>query len=445
MTAAAVAPYLPRAVRRIPLSAPVCRKPPYPKQSLGSPHHHMAVLWSLRDYREEALLMTLERQLFRGVAGLAGATIVATIAIASCERVTESSVPDLTRPVASLDVAPPSATVPAGQKVQLTATPRDSSGDALGGRVVTWASGSPSIATVNGSGLVTGVAEGSATITATSEGKSGSAGVTVTAVSGTSAVLVGAGDIADCSSSDDEATAALLDNIAGTVFTAGDNAYDDGTTSDYADCYDPTWGRHKARTRPSPGNHDYNTSGAGPYYSYFGTNAGPSGRGYYSYDLGDWHIISLNSNVDMSAGSSQEQWLRADLAASTKHCTLAYWHHPRFSSGSHGSDDMSQPIWQALYDNNADVVVVGHDHNYQRFAPQTPSGQADAARGIRQFVAGTGGRSHYTFGSTIANTEAYNEDTYGVLKLTLRASSYTWEFIPVAGRSYRDSGSGSCH
>jgi hypothetical protein len=270
-------------------------------------------------------------------------------------------------------------------------------------------------------------------------------------------VFVGAGDIASC---DAGPTAALLDNIAGAVFTAGDNAYPDGSTSDYATCYDPSWGRHKARTRPSPGNHEYNTSGATPYYSSFGTNAGPSGRGYYSYfgslagpsgrgyysyDLGDWHIISLNSNVSMSAGSSQEQWLRADLAASTKRCALAYWHYPRFSSGSHGSYPETQPLWQALYDYNADVVVVGHDHNYQRFAPQTPSGQADAARGIRQFVAGTGGASHYSFSSPIANTEAYNTSTYGVLKLTLNAGSYTWEFIPVAGQSYRDSGSGSCH
>jgi acid phosphatase type 7 len=147
----------------------------------------------------------------------------------------------------------------------------------------------------------------------------------------------------------------------------------------------------------------------------------------------------------MSAGSSQEQWLRADLAASTKRCTLAYWHHPRFSSGSHGSDSSTQPLWQALFDHNADVVVAGHDHNYQRFAPQTPGGQADPVRGIRQFLVGTGGRSHYSFRSPIANTEAYTTDTYGVLKLTLSANSYTWEFIPVADESYRDAGSGSCH
>ena len=258
-------------------------------------------------------------------------------------------------------------------------------------------------------------------------------------------MLVGAGDIADCSSNGDEQTAALLDAIAGTVFTAGDNAYPDGTAADFANCYDGSWGRHKTRTRPAPGNHDYHTSGASAYYSYFGANAGPAGRGYYSYDLGAWHIISLNSNISMSAGSAQEQWLRADLAASTKSCTLAYWHHPRFSSGSHGSSTSPQPLWQALYDYNAEIVISGHDHNYQRFAPQTPAGVADPVRGIREFIVGTGGASHYAFSTPIANTEAYNTDTDGVLKLTLDAGSYAWEFVPVAGKTYTDSGVGSCH
>ena len=258
-------------------------------------------------------------------------------------------------------------------------------------------------------------------------------------------MLVGAGDIAGCSSSGDEATAALLDTIAGTVFTAGDNAYPDGTATNFATCYGPSWGRHKARTRPSPGNHDYHTTGASAYYAYYGANAGPAGQGYYSYDLGAWHIISLNSNVSMSAGSPQEQWLRADLAANTKTCTLAYWHHPRFSSGSHGSSTAPRPLWEALYDFNADVIISGHDHNYQRFAPQTPTGLADPVRGMRQFVVGSGGISHYNFATPIANTEAYNTDAYGVLKLTLYADSYTWEFVPVAGKTYTDSGTGACH
>ena len=349
-------------------------------------------------------------------------------------------------PVASVTVSPPTATVEVDQTVQLTATPKDANGSPLTGRTVTWSSSATAVAIVNGSGLVTGRASGAATITSTSEGQRGTAEVTVTArPPGRGEVLVGAGDIADCGSSGAEATAALLDAIPGTVFTAGDNAYSSGTASEYANCYDPTWGRHKARTRPAPGNHEYNTSDAAPYYAYFGANAGPSGRGYYSYDLGDWHLISLNSNIDMSAGSAQELWLRADLAATTKTCVLAYWHHPRFSSGSHGSSTESQPLWQALYDYNADVVVVGHDHNYQRFAPQTPSGAPDPVRGMREFVAGTGGRSHYSFSTPIANTEAYNTDTWGVLKLTLDAASYSWEFIPITGGTYRDSGTGACH
>ena len=257
-------------------------------------------------------------------------------------------------------------------------------------------------------------------------------------------MFVGAGDIATSGSGDEE-TAQLLDNIPGTVFTLGDNAYTNGTLTEYTNYYEPTWGRHKARTRPSPGNHEYNTSGAAGYYDYFGDIAGPDRRGYYSYDLGDWHIISLNSNISMSAGSTQEQWLRADLAATTAKCVLAYWHHPRFSSGSHGSSTAPQPLWQALYDYNADVVLVGHDHNYQRFAPQTPTGAADPARGIREFVVGSGGRGYYTFATPIANTEAHNYDSFGILKLTLYAESYTWEFIPVAGKTFSDVGSGSCH
>ena len=258
---------------------------------------------------------------------------------------------------------------------------------------------------------------------------------------GSSVVLVGAGDIG--SSSNAAATAKLLDNIPGTVFIAGDIAYPDGSTSDFTS-FDKYWGRHKARTRPAPGNHEYNTSGATPYYTYFGASAGPSGRGYYSYDAGDWHVIALNSNIDMAAGSAQERWLRADLASSNKQCTLAYWHHPRFSGGKHGSSTKSKAIWQALQEAGAEVVVVGHDHDYQRFAPQTADGTADPQRGIREFVAGTGGAAHYSV-SRIANMETSSGDTFGVLKLTLGSGTYSWEFIPVAGKTYHDTGSGTCH
>src|SRR5207247_8472939 len=172
--------------------------------------------------------------------------------------------------------------------------------------------------------------------------------------------LVGAGEIADCAGSGDEATATLLDNIAGTVFTVGDNVYPDGTATQFAQCYDPTWGRHRARTRPAPGNHDYHTAGASGYYGYFGTLAGDSGKGYYSYDVGAWHIVSLNSNVPMSPGSRQEQWLRTDLATHPAPCTLAYWHHPRFSSGTtHGSIAATQSLRPAPYDAGADVRLPG--------------------------------------------------------------------------------------
>lgn len=258
-------------------------------------------------------------------------------------------------------------------------------------------------------------------------------------------VLVGAGDIA-ASGSGDTQTAALLDGIAGTVFTIGDNVYDNGTAAEFTSYYAPTWGRHKARTRPSPGNHDYNTSGATGYYGYFGSVAGPSGQGYYSYDLGSWHLVSLNSNISMAAGSAQERWLRTDLAASTKPCTLAYWHHPLFtSSANHAPSTATRPLYQALYDSDADVAVWGHNHVYERFGPMNPAGTLDTARGLRSFVAGMGGASHYTFGTIQPNSEARNADTYGVLKFTLHASSYDWQFVPVAGMTYTDSGTGTCH
>lgn len=270
--------------------------------------------------------------------------------------------------------------------------------------------------------------------------------VTVTATNRDTAVLVGAGDIADCTSNGDEQTANLLDSISGTVFTAGDNAYRNGTDSEFTRCYAPSWGRHKTRTRPAPGNHDYRTKDGAPYYAYYGAQAGEAGRGYYSYALGSWHIVSLNSNISMKAGSPQEQWLRADLAANRTPCVLAYWHHPRFSSGTeHGSDSRSAPLWQALYDYGADVVLGGHEHNYERFGPQTPSGEADPGRGLREFVVGTGGADHYPFGAPIANSEVRNGTTWGVLKLTLEPNAFRWQFLPVPGQTFADSGSARCH
>ncbi len=266
------------------------------------------------------------------------------------------------------------------------------------------------------------------------------------AAAGPEAVLVAAGDIASCSSSGDEATANLLDSISGSVATLGDNVYENGTATEYANCYDPSWGRHKARTMPAPGNHEYNTANATGYYGYFGAAAGDPTKGYYSYDLGAWHIVVINSNCSSiggcGGGSSQEQWLRADLAAHPSACTLAYWHHPRFSSGPHGSDAMTQPIWQALYDYGADIVLSGHDHDYERFAPQDPAGNADPVHGIREFVVGTGGRSHYPVCQT--NSEVSDANTYGVLKLSLHPSGYDWQFLPVVGSTFADAGSSTC-
>lgn len=263
-------------------------------------------------------------------------------------------------------------------------------------------------------------------------------------------VLVGAGDIAVCGVETDEATAALLDETSGAVFTAGDNAYLFGRAVEFSGCYDPTWGRHKARTRPTPGNHDYYSpdGGAAPYYAYFGSYAGPSGRGYYSYDLGAWHIVSLNSDVSVpaEAGSAQEQWLRADLAANPTQCTLAIWHHPVFNSGQYGNNPRMRDMWQALYEFGADVVISGHEHSYEQFHRLNADGELDE-NGIREFVVGTGGVPLRTFPSPFPNpaiSAAHNDEAHGVLKLTLHPTSYDWEFVPIAGQTFTDVGSRPC-
>lgn len=261
-------------------------------------------------------------------------------------------------------------------------------------------------------------------------------------------VLVGAGDIAVCNGDGDEETARLLDQIPGLVFTLGDNAYPRGSAAEFANCYEPSWGRHKARTRPVPGNHDYATPGARGYYKYFGARAGNPKRGYYSYDLGAWHIIVLNSEIDTSAASKQVAWLRADLEAHPTRCTLAMWHKPLFSSGPHGDDGSgtkTYTLWEVLYAAGADVILNGHDHTYERFAPQDPRGRADPARGIREFVVGTGGAPPYPFQNIKPNSEARQTGHFGVLKLTLHADSYDWEFIPVTGALFQDRGSDRCH
>ena len=232
------------------------------------------------------------------------------------------------------------------------------------------------------------------------------------------------------------------------VFTAGDNAYETGSLANYADCYDPTWGAFADRTWPVPGNHEYGTPGAAGYFDYFGARAGTVGAGWYAYDLGGWRIYALNSNcavVGCAAGSAQEQWLRADLAASPRACVLAYWHHPRFSSGEHGNDPEVAPLWDALYEAGAEVIVNGHDHDYERFAPQTPTGEANSATGIREFVVGTGGAALRAFSTVRANSQVRNSATYGVVKLTLSPTGYAWQFVAAGSGTFRDSGSSTCH
>jgi calcineurin-like phosphoesterase family protein len=263
------------------------------------------------------------------------------------------------------------------------------------------------------------------------------------------AILVGAGDIATCEGSGDEATSALLDTIPGTVVTFGDNAYESGTPEEYAACYDSSWGRQRARTKPAAGNHDYATPNGSGLFGYFGSAAGEIGKGYYSYDLASWHVIALNSNCaaigGCGPGSPQEQWLRADLAGSAARCTIAYWHHPRFSSGIHGSLPDTDAFWRDLYAAGADVVLVGHDHHYERFAPQDPDGVADPGRGIREFVVGTGGAPLRPVLRRAANSELVRDDTQGVLKLSLYEDRFEWEFIPVAGKTFSDRGTSPCH
>jgi hypothetical protein len=274
----------------------------------------------------------------------------------------------------------------------------------------------------------------------------------------TSAVLVGAGDIASCDSTGDTATSRLLGSIAGTVLAIGDNAYKEGTLSQYNNCYGPTWGQFKARTKPTIGNHEYRTPGASGYYDYFGAAAGERGKGYYSYNRGAWHIVALDSECRYwatgfingpSQCSSQKQadmiaWLKADLAANPTACTLAYFHHPRFSSGYGGNSLETQPIWNALYAARADVVLSGHDHIYERFARQNPNGALDTSRGIRQFTVGTGGVEHGGIGTIKANSQVRNTTAYGVLKLTLNSTSYSWKFVPEAGKTFTDSGTTNC-
>jgi hypothetical protein len=261
--------------------------------------------------------------------------------------------------------------------------------------------------------------------------------------------MLAAGDIGDCNSGGDEATAALIAARPGVaIATLGDTVYEKGTPSEFTRCYAPNWGRFRDRTRPAPGNHDYATKDGSGYYAYFGAAAGRAGEGWYSYELGAWHVVVLNSNcgsVPCATGGAQQRWLQHDLATHPARCTLAYWHHPRFSSGLHGSTVGMADLYRTLYDAGADLVLSGHDHDYERLAPLDPSGALDAARGIRSFVVGTGGRSHYPFPRQITGSEVRLGETFGVLALTLEPTAYRWQFVPVPGRDVTDTGRGVCH
>ena len=262
------------------------------------------------------------------------------------------------------------------------------------------------------------------------------------------AVLVGAGDIAVCGAGGSMATGRLLDTQPGTVFVAGDIAYPDGSAEQFHTCYEPAWGRHKDRTRPAPGNHEYGSPAAAPYFAYFGANAGPAGRGYYTYRKGAWQVFSLNSNIESPERRAQVEWLTSELrGAGDSGCTVAYFHHPMFSSGPHGvipPAGVVTDFWRALYSAGADVVISAHEHFYERFAAQNADGVADPAFGIRQFIVGTGGAPLTQPVRRVANSE-FVLSSFGVLRLTLDADAYRWEFLSPDGGVILDAGTGRCH
>lgn len=244
------------------------------------------------------------------------------------------------------------------------------------------------------------------------------------------------------------ATGNLIQKIhPAAVLELGDNQYPVGRYKSYERYYGPSWGRFDSISHPVPGNHEYLSRDANGYYSYFGTAAGDPSRGYYSYDLGHWHLIALNAQCEFiggcSPGSAEERWLAADLRQHPAACVLAYWHQPRFSSGQHGNEPVYDAFWRDLFAAHADVVLNGHDHDYERFAPQDPSGHADPS-GIREFVVGTGGKSHYRFKTIKPNSVVRNDTASGVLVMTLHPDGFSWRFESVDG-SFQDSGNARCH
>jgi calcineurin-like phosphoesterase family protein len=317
-----------------------------------------------------------------------------------------------------------------------------------------WATATPATLSINPtSGVAQGQAFGPATVVATYAGTAAVATIDV------DPVIIAAGDIAECNTDPvtgfetippmgdaERETALLLDPILGTVLVLGDNAYNEGRLEEYMCSYEPTWGRHKARTYPVPGNHEYGSPNAAGYYAYFGARAGDPTKGYYSFDLGAWHIIALNSERDVIATGAQVAWLQADLAANAgKKCVMAMWHRPRFNSGErHNNDARVAPFWDALYAANADVILNGHEHLYERFAEQTPDSVAAPGRGIRQFTSGGGGAGLYDFVTPRDPNHDFGVRSHGVLVMTLNAESYKWRFINRQG-TILDNGSANCH
>ncbi|HEV8178131.1 MAG TPA: Ig-like domain-containing protein, partial [Gemmatimonadales bacterium] len=346
-------------------------------------------------------------------------------------------------PVARVVVTPGSRRLVTGEEFRFRATPRAADGHALTDRQVEWVSGRPGIAKVSKDGRVTALAAGSVAIEAISEGVDGAAQVEVWEPDDEPVVLVGAGDIATCLGQGDEQTARLLDQIPGVVFTAGDNAYPEGSEADYANCYDPSWGRHKSRTHPVPGNHEYLSPGAQAYFNYFGPAAGDPATGYYSYDLGEWHVLALNTQFTGKEGSPQAEWVKSDLAAHRKKCTLAIYHVPLF--GRDSASARMRHVFDLLHKAGAELVINGHEHNYQRYAPQTANGVSDPERGVREFIIGTGGKGVGVGGMPFPNREVAYGGGFGVLKLKLYRESYSWEFVSVPGENFSDRGSTSCH
>jgi hypothetical protein len=368
--------------------------------------------------------------------GLACGTAVAVL-LAACKNGIDS------HGVAHLAMSPPWVSIVLGDTVSGDTLVRakfvTARGDTARADSVTWSSTDPTIASIDATGLVRARALGSVSIRGVVGSDTARQSIAVT-----DPVFVGAGDIGTCSSDRDEATAVLIDGIAGTVFTLGDNDYSDAVpVPAYGICFDSTWGRFRARLRPAPGDDDLRGSTLDDYYAYFGASAhGP--KGYYSYDLGTWHIVVLN--VITSTDTAQLNWLRADLMGHTNLCTLAILHRPPFSSGNAGNSSGQLPVFQALYDNGAEILLSGNDHDYERFAPQAPDQSPDPSAGVVQWVVGTGGKSHGHVNLPLEpNSQAQNDDSYGVLRLVLHPTGYDWKFIPVAGRTFTDAGTGSCH